>query len=299
MYLSGTCTSFLNLRLYNQYYRLDYVREFENHFSYSLGFRNRTQSAAGDLYFINLVDGKPNTINNLTSTELTFGLRYAPNEEFYQGRLERIPIPNKYPVFALDYTEGLKNVFNSSYGYQALHARIDKHLYLSQLGYADVTFQASHTFGQLPYPLLTIHTGNQTYSYNPDPNTYNLMNFLEFVSDHYESISYDQHLNGVILNKIPLFKRLKWRETLGLRALWGGVRNENNPALHPSLYQFPLDGNGRPITYTLGNTPYLEGSVGIENIFKFFGVSLVHRFNYLDHPDTVKYGFRTSATILF
>lgn len=285
--------------LYNDYYRLDYVKEFENHFSYSLGFRNLRQSPAGSLYFSNIQNGAPGQINKLTSTELTLQLRYAPHEEFYQGRIYRTPIPNKYPAFSVDFTEGLKNVFGGGYAYQTLHARIDKHLYLSQLGYADVTIQGSHTFGQLPYPLLNIHRANQTYSYNPDPSTYNLMNFLEFVSDHYESITYDQHLNGFFLNKIPLFKRLKWRETFSFRALWGGIRDENNPVLHPNLYQFPVDGNGRQITYSLGNAPYLEGTAGIENIFKFFGVSLVRRFNYLDHPDAIKYGLRTSATILF
>ncbi|MFB9841649.1 DUF5686 and carboxypeptidase-like regulatory domain-containing protein [Mucilaginibacter ginsenosidivorans] len=285
--------------LYNKFFRFDYVREFENHFSYNLGFRNLTQSPAGSLYFTNLVSGVPNTINQLTSTEIILGLRYAPHEEFYQGRIYRIPVPNKYPAVSVDYTRGVKGVFGGGFGYQILHGRVDKHLYLSQLGYADVTVQASHTFGQLPYPLLTIHRANQTYSYDDDPDTYNLMNFLEFVSDHYESLSYEQHLNGFFLNKIPLFKRLKWRETLSFKALFGGVTDQNNPSLHPSLYQFPVDGAGRPLTYSLGKAPYLEGSVGIENIFKFFGVSLVRRFNYLDHPDAIKYGFRTSATILF
>ena len=77
------------------------------------------------------------------------------------------------------------------------------------------------------------------------------------------------------LTKSPLFKKLKWRETASLKAIYGGVSSLNDPSLHPSLYQYPVDGAGRQITYALGNTPYVEGSVGIENIFKFVRVDVV------------------------
>ncbi|OKS88081.1 DUF5686 and carboxypeptidase-like regulatory domain-containing protein [Mucilaginibacter polytrichastri] len=217
--------------LYNDFYKLDYVKEFQSHFSYTLGFRNLTQSPAGSLSFINHVGGVNVNHSSLTSTEATVGLRYAPHEEFYQDRIYRIPIPNKYPVLALDFTEGIKDAFGGEYNYQTLHARLDKHLYLSQLGYADVSLEGGHIFGKLPYPLLTIHRANQTYSFDPD--AYNLMNFLEFVSDHYESFNYTQHFNGFFLNKIPLFKRLKWRETASFKALYGGVSNQTAPWLIP------------------------------------------------------------------
>lgn len=283
--------------LYNDFYRIDYVHEYENHFSYNFGLKKWTQSPAGSLYFINEVNGLPHNITELTTTEFTAGIRYAPHEQFYQGKIYRIPIVGKYPVIAVDYTMGLKNVFGGEYNYKSLHFRLDKHFYFSQLGYADVIFEAGHIFGQVPYPLLTIPHANQTYAYQV--GSYNLMNFLEFANDHYESINIDQHFNGFFFNKIPLLKKLKWREVVSAKALWGGVSNENNPALHPSLYQFPVDGNGRPITYIMGSTPYVEGSVGIENIFKFFRVDLVKRFNYLDHADIAKMGIRVRADFNF
>jgi len=276
--------------LYNDFYKLTYMHEEQNHFSYSLVLTNRTQSPAGSLYF-NTTNNPPNVINDLTTSEATVTLRYAPNEEFYQGKIYRTPIPNKYPVFTLDYTQGFKDVFNSSYSYGRLHARIDKRIYESQLGYGDFTVEAGHIFGQVPYPLLTIFRANQTYAY--DLYSYNLMNFLEFVGDHYESINIDQHFMGFFFNKVPLLKKLKLREVASFKGIWGGVSNENNPALHPSLYQFPVDGNGRPITYALGSTPYIEASVGVENIFKFVRIDLVRRFTYLDNPDVAKWGIRT------
>jgi len=279
--------------LYNDYYKLDYVHESENHFSYSVEFRNWKQSPAGSLYFIN----NTGVVPSLTTTEADITLRYAPHEEFYQGKIYRVPVPSKYPVFTLDYTEGFKNVFNGTYNYQTLRGRIDKRLYLSQLGYSDASFEASHIFGQVPYPLLSILAANQTYAYSL--YSYNLMNFLEFVGDHYESVTIDQHFMGFFFNKIPLFKKLKWREVASFKAAWGGVSDLNNPALHPSLYQFPVASNGQPITYPLGGTPYMEGAVGIENIFKFVRVDLVRRFDYLDHPNVAQYGIRARVKIDF
>jgi hypothetical protein len=276
--------------LYNAFYRLNYVHEYESHFSYNLTFTNRTQSPAGSLYFNNILNGNTNSVQDLTTSEANLQLRYAPNEQFYQGKIYRIPIPNRFPVFELDYTQGLKNVLNSSYAYQKLHAQIDKRFYLSQFGFADVRVEAGHIFGQVPYPLLNIFRANQTYAY--DLYSYNLMNFLEFVGDHYESINIDQHFQGFFFNKIPLFKKLKWREVASFKGIWGGVSDQNNPNLHPNLYQFPIDGNGRPITYALGNTPYMEGSVGIENIFKFVRIDYVRRFTYLGDSDVAKDGIR-------
>ena len=278
--------------LYDLNYRIDYVHEYENHLSYSFGVNRLSQTPAGSLYFINTdQSGVTHNINDLTTTEVTAGLRYAPNEQFYQGKIYRTPVPSKYPIISVDYTQGLNNVLGGEYNYEKLHARIDKRFYLSQLGYADVTVEGGKIFGQVPYPLLNIFRANQTYAY--DLYSYNLMNFLEFVSDHYEAIDIDQHFVGFFFNKIPLLKKLKWREVASFKAIYGGVSDNNNPALHPSLYQYPVTATGQPITYSLGSTPYVEASVGIENIFKFVRVDLVRRFTYLDHPDVSKFGIRT------
>lgn len=284
--------------LYNDFYKINYVHEYESHFSYSLGFNNWTQSPAGSLYFIgNANSTNPNVINHLTTSEVSLQLRYAPHEQFYQGKIYRIPIPNKYPVISFQYTQGIKNVFNSSYNYQNLDLQINKHVYESVFGYSDVSIEGIRTFGQIPYPLLTIHNANQTYAY--DLQSYNLMNFLEFVSDRSASLMIDQHFMGFFLNKVPLLKKLKLRETASFKMLYGSVSDENNPSIHPSLYQFPVESDGTPITYALGKTPYMEGSVGIENIFKFIRVDVVKRLDYLDHPGISTWGIRTRAKFDF
>lgn len=284
--------------IYGRTYNLDYVHEYENHFSYHVSLKHLNQEPAGSLYFLNTDEnGVSHSIRDLSTSEIGLSLRYAPNEQFYQGKIYRIPIPSKYVILTADYTAGLKNVFGSSYNYNTLHLELDKRCYLSYLGYADVTIETGGTFGQVPYPLLNIFRANQTYAY--DIYSYNLMNFLEFVSDRYASINIDQHFVGFFFNKIPLLKKLKWREVASLKAVYGEVTDQNNPALHPSLYQFPVTADGKPITYALGRTPYVEGSVGIENIFKFVRVDLVHRFTYLDHPDVSPWGIRARVKFDF
>ncbi|GAA4333319.1 DUF5686 and carboxypeptidase-like regulatory domain-containing protein [Mucilaginibacter gynuensis] len=283
--------------LYNDYYKLDYVHEFKNRFSVNLGFTKWTQEPAGSLYFNNFINNTLTTDKDLTTTELSATLRYAPHELYYQGKMFRRTVPTKYPIFYFNYTRGVKDLFNGEYNYNRIFGRIDKHFYLSVFGYADVSVEAGRIFGQVPYPLLNIHRANQSYAY--DIESYNLMNFLEFVSDHYQAINIDQHFYGFFFNKIPLLKKLKWREVVSFKALYGGIRSENDPSLHPNLYQFPVDANGAPITYALGKTPYIEGSVGIENIFKFIRLDLVKRFNYLDNPNVSEWGIRTRLTFDF
>ncbi|HVS93842.1 MAG TPA: DUF5686 family protein [Mucilaginibacter sp.] len=282
-----------NKFLYNRYYKADYFHEFENHFSYSFEFKNWQQTPAGSLYFANTLNGVPNTVPSITTSELAVGLRYAPHEQIFQGKLYRIDIPNKYPVLMLNYQQNIKGLFGGQYSYQNLYGRVDKRFYLSQLGYADVTVEGSYLFGQVPFPLLEIQHANQTYAF--DLHSYNLMNFMEFVSDHYADVKLDYDLNGFIFNKIPLIKKLKWREIVSFKVLYGGLRSENDPALHPSLLQFPTDQAGTPITYTLGKQPYMEGGIGIGNIFKIFRIDLVERFNYLNNPNVSRLGIRGSA----
>lgn len=279
--------------LYNDQYKFDYVHEYENHFSYTFSFKSLKQTPAGSLYY----DNNTGRVDNLLTTEASIGLRYAPNEKFYQGKIYRIPIPGKYPIFSLDYSVGFKNVLDGQYNYHNLHARIDKRIYLSQLGFSDVFVEGGRMFSQVPYPLLNIFRANQSFNY--DLYSYNLMNFLEFVSDKYVSINIDQHFQGFFFNKIPLLKKLKWREVASFKAIKGGLSAQNNPSINSSLYQFPVTETGQPITYALGNEPYMEGSVGIENIFKFIRVDLVRRFSYLDHPDVSQYGIRARVKFDF
>jgi hypothetical protein len=143
--------------------------------------------------------------------------------------------------------------------------------------------------GKLPFPLLQILPANQTYIYQPD--SYNLMNFLEFVSDHYAGMDIEHHFNGFIFNKVPFLKRLKWREILTAKVLYGGLRAENDPSKDPSLMRFPLI-NGQTGTFALGSQPYIEAGFAIGNIFKLLRVDFIERLTYLDHPNTTQYGVR-------
>jgi hypothetical protein len=279
--------------LYNDILRFDYVHEFENHLSYQLGFKKWNQSPAGSLQFQNLLpNGNLNNVNLLHTTELSAQLRWAPHEKFYQGKLYRTPIPDKYPIFTLNYVQGVKGLLGGDYNYQNVIGNISKRFYLSQLGFTDVSTEGGYLFGKVPFPLLDIHHANQTYAFQLQ--SYNLMNFQEFVSDHYASVFIDHNFNGFIFNRVPLLKRLKLREIIDVKALWGGVRSENNPANDPSLLRFPGTtglGSSTP-TYALSSKPYVEGSVGVGNIFKLLRVDLVKRFTYLENPGAPEWGIR-------
>ncbi|OQP57314.1 hypothetical protein A3860_11570 [Niastella vici] len=286
-----------NKWLYNDIFTAEYVREFGKNISYTFGFKNWKQQPAGSIIYEKPIATGTSTIPEITTTELSAEIRWAPHEQFYQGKVYRIPINNKYPIFRLRYIAGIKGLVNGDYNYQQLTMNIFKRFYFSQFGYADVVTEGGYIFGQVPYPLLTIHRANQTYAYQL--NSFNMMNFMEFVSDHYASVSTDYYFNGFIFNKLPLIKKLKLREVAGFKMVYGGVRRENDPAYNKETFLFPTDEKGQTTTFSLAGKPYMEASVGISNIFKLLRVDLIKRLTYLDNPDVPNWGIRFRARFEF
>jgi hypothetical protein len=277
-------------RFLNNTFRFEFLNEFENHFSYLAGYSFTRQLAEGNLHFYkSLVGSGSNEVSWLNVSELFLDFRYAPNETFYQGKQYRTIFPGKYPVIHLKIAGGFRGI-NSDYDYLRLQFNISRRYYVSIFGYTDISLEAGKIFGQVPYPLLFIHNANQTYAYQR--YSYNLMNFLEFVSDRYVSFNIDHSFNGFILNKVPVIKKLKLRELVTCKVLYGRLYDINNPAYSENLFMFPSGLNGVPLTYTLENKPYVEGSIGLSNIFRILRVDYVMRFTYLDNPNVANHGFR-------
>ncbi|MCL7986972.1 DUF5686 and carboxypeptidase regulatory-like domain-containing protein [Sphingobacterium sp. lm-10] len=278
--------------LYNEQYRLDYKLEMEGNFAFTSGLNVWKQMPAGVLAYRQIQpDGTTRNISELNTTEVHVGVRWAPNEQFYQGKNYRTPIVNEFPIFNLNYTAGLKNVLNGEYNYHNFTAGAFKRVYLSQLGYADVNIDGTYILGNnIPYPLLTIHRANQTYAYQL--SSYNLMNFMEFVSDHHAALQVQYYMNGFLFNKIPLLKKLKLREVFSFKGIYGGLRDSNNPDISNQVYEWQRNSDGVVSSYTFEGSPYMEASVGVANIFKILRVDAVKRLSYLDHPNAPNWGIR-------
>ncbi|MBN2616567.1 MAG: carboxypeptidase-like regulatory domain-containing protein [Bacteroidales bacterium] len=280
--------------LYYQMFEVQHYLKWGSAFSTTLTLIHRNETPGGNWQF----QSADFPLDHLTTSEASIKLRYAPNERYYQGMTHRTMIITKYPVLSLTYTQGFKNVWNAQFSYSKLSASLFKRVYLGFFGYVENEVNAGKVFGsRIPYPLLYLHRANQTYSYQT--YSYNMMNFLEFVSDHYAAYFGEYHLNGWLFNQIPLIKHLKFRGVVTFKALVGGLTDQNNPNITPGLMLFPTDASGKPTTFVLNSTPYMEAGVGIENIFKVFRVDLIRRLTYLNNPNVSKYGVRVSVFVVF
>lgn len=219
--------------------------------------------------FVPFIDQQGQTVSTIRTGEIKLSTRYAPGEDIVVDNFERNAYANYDPVFMFDITTGMKGFLGGDYNYLKLHAGISDRVPLNPIGFTTYYLQAGKIWGDVPFPLLKIHEGNETYAY--DINAFNLMNYQEFISDTYVSLFLEHHFQGFFLNKIPLFRKLKWREVVGVRMLKGSFDEEK----HNSLL-LPGEMKG------LGKTPYAEFSAGLENIFKVIRVDAVWRYNYND-----------------
>lgn len=279
---------------YNRF-NAQYEREFKNHFSFILGGENRQFRPAGALLF-EPADNAPAIQDPVIATSAFVQFRYSPGETFYQGGATRAIVDFNYTA-ALRYSKGFEGLAGGQYNYHELVASLYKYTNTPPLGYNKFYVEAGGLFGKVPFPLLTIHRGNQ--SYITQQFSYNMMNFMEFISDRYATVMVEHYFNGFFFNKVPFFRKLKWREACSLKVLYGHVSAQNRPTESSNLLKFPTYTDGTPITYTLEKKPYIEASVGITNIFKILRIDLIRRFTYLEHPGAVNLGVRFGVWVEF
>jgi hypothetical protein len=217
--------------------------------------------------FVPFIDPQGNLIPSVRTGEIKLNSRYAPKETVVQDGFERSGFGIFSPVLNVGVTAGINGFLGGTYDYLKLDFNYSNKLKVNPIGYVSYYIQAGKIWGNIPFPLMKIHEGNETYAF--DTYAFNLMNYQEFVSDTYFSLFLEHHFQGFFLNKIPLFRRLKWREVAGVRSLIGSY----DPTQHAGMV-FPKGMTG------LRSTPYTEFSAGVENIFKIIRVDAVWRYNY-------------------
>lgn len=272
---------------------LTYYHEHYNGLAYGAVIRNRREYATEYAVFDRIgPDGAISPVKSYDMTELELIFRYAKDEKFYQTRNLRYPITFDALIFNFSHVMAKKDLLGSSYDYHRTDIGIQKRFWFSAFGYVDLITKAGKVWNKVPYPLLILPNANLSYTIQPE--SYTNMNAMEFISDEYASWDLTYYMNGNLLNRLPLVKKLKWREVFCFRGLWGHLTDKNNPMNGgEGLYLFP---NG---SYTLGKAPYMEASIGIENIFKFLRLDYVWRLNYRDHPGIQTKGVRFMMRMSF
>ena len=276
--------------IFNKQLRLFTEREWFTGFSTLLEFRHRTLEAKGAWEFQkeSVENGEVTiqNINTITTAEISLGFRFAFRERFLSGEFQRVSLGSKWPILNVRADFGFSGFFGSEYDYTKLTATITDKFPMGPFGNLYYTLEGGKTWNPIPYPLQFVHAGNESIIRNSD--SFNTMNFFEFVSDRYGAVRAEHHFEGLFFNKIPFFKKLKWREIVGVNAIYGRYSDENlDEMLLPAR------------TYTFDDRPFLEAYLGIENIFKFVRVDAIWRLSYLERPEAQKFAILVGFDLQF
>ena len=296
----------VNKMMFYNRQEIKYEREEDWGFKTTLGFKAEENEGALGLNFTPLsqysqkyTDGnvllEPNS-NKFRTSEFHAEFRFAPGETFINTKQRRLKINLDAPVFTLGHTVGIKGFLGGDYRYNYTEANIYKRFWMKSWGKIDCYLKGGIQWNQVPYPLLIMPETNLSYIIQDE--TFELIDNMEFLNDRFASLYISWDFNGKIFNRIPLLKKLKWREYVGFRCLWGGLSDKNNPFLEQNaksdiLMLFP---EGCRIMDS--QKPYYELSVGIHNIFKLIHVEYVRRLNY-HYENTHKDGVRFMVRMTF
>lgn len=280
-----------DLATYRRVTSLTYTYEFLNNLSLSTSLQLERQESSPFVHFIN---GRGNSFNHYNQSSLKLTVRYAPGETYLFTRAGRIPVNHEAPIIELSQEIGPKNWFGSCYYLNKTEVSLFKQIRFPLFGYADIYLKGGILWSKVQFPALLWPSVNLSYTVSPE--SYSLMNMMEFANDKYASINITYFMKGYLINLIPYIRKTHLRELITFKALWGGLSKRNNPDLNSDLFQFPLNNE----TYTMkGAKPYMEIGVGLDNIFSVLRLDYIWRLSYLNHPGINKSGLRVSLHFSF
>lgn len=308
---------------YVQRFQLQYDREWENGMHLVATARRERAEAAGAMFYQPLheqfdTDGNvdydlstmpeksyANNQKYFTTTDLGLSFEYQPGAAWINTKQRRLKANFDSPIWGVSHTTGVKGLFGGQYNHNLTEFTVYKRFWLRTWGKFDVYAKSQCQWNKVPFPLLCYPVSN--LGYIMEDNTFNLIDNMEFITDRNATVLLSWDLNGKIFNRIPLLKKLKWREYLGCHMFWGYLSDKNNPFLRENandadLLYFP--GHYREDASFEYNSqimeagkPYVELVAGIHNIFKLLHVEYVHRMNYLKdgtHTWGIRFMFRAS-----
>ncbi len=229
---------------------------------------------------------------DFTNTTINLSVRYAPRNYYLQNDNYRVDFGGLGPEWYGTIIQGVPNVMRSEFKYTKIILGVTYYKVWGAIGRTVANLEGSRVFGRLPYPLLTVYIGNQSFVYNT--GAYNQMRIFEFITDRSASLGLEHHFNGFLFNRVPLIRKFKWREIVGTKLIYGTLDKKNFDII-------PKYVGDAPITQfkTFTNAPYSEVSVGIENIFKILRVDAVWRLTYRNEPRVRNFGVKASISVGF
>ena len=279
------------LKMYQRTTALEYKLELENNLSITASLSHIRQEATKYLPF---KYSNGNIDSHLDFTPITLTLRYAPGEKYVQTKSYRIPVNLDAPIFQISHTYAPGGKLGGSkYTINKTEVSFQKRFWLSAFGYVDAMLKGGHVWSTTPYTALLIPNANLSYTIQPE--CFNLLSPMEFVTDSYVVFDFTYWANGAILNYVPYLKKLKLREVFAFRGVWGDLSDKNNPQYNKWLPQFPAGTN--PVE--MKSTPYMEISAGLDNIFRILRIDYVWRLSYRDTPGVDKSGLRLALHFNF
>ena len=259
----------------------------------SLELRTESNRPTGKLVYEKM-DGT--LVDKLRVSEVSLGFNYRPGQSYVNSKQKRMTVNLDAPEFNVKHTMGIKHFLGGDFNSNLTEVSIYKRFWLGSWGHIDTRVQGGAQWNKVPFQFLITPPVNT--SYFEHQGTFNLMKGLEFLNDRYAQFNLAWDLEGKIFNRLPLIKKLKWREYVAFKGMWGHLTDKNNPYLPQNandteLYKFPVD------TRVMTRDPYMEFVVGVHNIFKCLEVDYVRRLTYTNAPGISKSGIRFGFNLVF